>query len=109
MIDHCGKPCATYHARGKLRYRKYCVEHYRAHQRQRFRQKHGVAVPIDAPALRPGHYVLFDLPHQTVYVVNGNQRSVQPYPKATVNPHTIALLKLRELDVRIIEAAARAA
>lgn len=100
---NCNRPRLARMRNGKPAYQERCLEHHREYERNRLRKKNGSSIPENAPALPTGRYILFDLPHSTVYIVKGKDRSFQPFQRASVSFHTIEILKLRKFDVRIIK------
>jgi len=102
-VAGCNQTRAQRTRGGKLAYQQFCAEHHREFQRTKMRKKSGIPIPEHAPALPNGRYIIFDLPHQMVYVVKGKQRSAQTFGKDRINPKTIEILKRKKFQVKVLQ------
>lgn len=102
-VEGCDQPRASRTHKGRIAYRERCIDHHREHERIASRKRNRSSLPVDAPALPMGRYVLFDFPNQRLYVVRGNKRFQQPYLRPGVNRLTLEILKYRHFDVKILE------
>lgn len=102
-IEGCTQMRMTHIKNGKEIERSHCKEHHQEIERNRMRKRNDSRLSEDAPPLPMGRYILFDLPHAKVYVVRGNNRSIQDYFRNSVQTATIEILKIRGYEVKIVE------